>query len=188
MNINLRKASSIQSELHTLVTSVELKTHVDITEFDMPKSVLSIGNTELNEELIRLVQMEKVLVSLRKKIAIANVKSGITDCLADDAGIKRAIGRLESVVRLNAMKEVLEIQQRLDKIKNAGAEGYGYRGSDSVKSSVLSKQELDAFRTQLKALKRKRREINDALLTSNIQTEIELTADEVKLLEMEGIL
>ena len=95
---------------------------------------------------------------------------------------------MESVVRLNAMKELLEIQQRLDKIKNAGAEGYGYRVSDSVKSSVLSKQELDAFRTQLKALKRKRREINDALLTSNIQTEIELTADEVKLLETEGIL
>ena len=40
----------------------------------------------------------------------------------------------------------------------------------------------------MKALKRKRREINDALLTSNIQTEIELTADEVKLLETEGIL
>ena len=188
MNINLRKASSIQSELYTLVTSVELKTHVDITEFDMPKSVLSIGNTELNEELIRLVQMEKVLVSLRKKIANANVESGITDCLADDAGIKRSIGRLESVVRISPEKDLMEIKQRLDKIKSSGSEGYGYRGSDIVKSSVLSKQELNNFRTQLKSLKRKRREINDALLTSNIQSEIELTADEVELLETEGLL
>ncbi len=188
MNINLRKAAAIQSELHTLVNNIELKTSVEITEFDMPKSVLINSNRELNEELIRLVQLEKVLVSLRKKIANANVENGITDCLADDAGIKRSIGRLESVVRSAPMKDSLEIQQRLDKIKNAGAEGYGYRGSDIVKSSVLSKQELDDFRAQLKSLKRKRREINDALLTSNIQSEIELTADEVELLETEGLL
>ena len=188
MNINLRKSASIQSELHTLVNNVELKTGVEITEFDVPKNVLVNSNRELNEELIRLVQMEKVLVSLRKKIAIANVESGITDCLADDAGIKRSIGRLESVVRTSPMKELMEINQRLDKIKISGSEGFSYRGSDSVKSSVLSKQELDSFRAQLKALKRKRREINDALLTSNIQSEIELTADEVELLETEGLL
>ena len=107
MNINLRKSASIQSELHTLVNNVELKTGVEITEFDVPKNVLVNSNRELNEELIRLVQMEKVLVSIRKKIAIANVESGITDCLADDAGIKRSIGRLESVVRVSPMKDLL---------------------------------------------------------------------------------
>jgi hypothetical protein len=72
-------------------------------------------------------------------------------------------------------------------LKEVKDDGYGYSRRDVV-TTIFTEEEVEDFKRSANDLRREKHRLQDALLELNVQTEIELSSDTVKLLERAGIL
>lgn len=84
MEINLRKAATLQDQIRQGISDVNLEG--------------SVGS-ELEQRLTHLEDLESVLYSLRDKVGKANVETGVSTLLTKRVQLNNLIGRYEKLVR-----------------------------------------------------------------------------------------
>ncbi len=190
MNITLRKANALQHSIQEAIKNTKVDLTVEINEFQNVEEVLAKANNELVENDSRRQKLTMALYNIRALIGTANAASGINTSLAKAAFIDKRIGQLEELAKATEITSLEVIKGKLDKIRNDKSETarsriYGY--SDSVSTSVLSKEQIAQSKAEVLNLKKQKQKLNDEILELNIKTEIPLSDDTVATLQAEKL-
>jgi hypothetical protein len=191
MNITLRKANAVQNSINETVKSIKVELTVELNEFQNVEDTLSKANNELIANDGRRQNLTMALYNIRALVGTANAASGIDTALAKAAFIDKRIGQLEQLAGGTEITSLEVIKGKLEKIRNDKSETtrsriYGY--SDTVSTSVLSKEQIAQAKTEILNLKKQKQKLNDEILELNIKTEIPLGEDVVATLQAEGLL
>jgi hypothetical protein len=191
MNITLRKANAVQNSINETVKNIRVELTVEINEFQNVEDTLSKANNELIANDGRRQNLIMALYNIRALVGTANAASGIDTALAKAAFIDKRIGQLEQLANAAEITSLEVIKGKLEKIRNDKSETarsriYGY--SDTVSTSVLSKEQIAQAKTEILNLKKQKQKLNDEILELNIKTEIPLGDDTVATLQAEGLI
>ncbi len=190
MNITLRKANAIQNSINEVIKHIDIKTSIDLNEFQDVELELQKANTVLFRNDARRQRLLLALYNIRGLVGSANAQSGIDMKLATSAFLDKRIAQLEPLAKLEVVTDLAVINGKLDKIRNDKSENrrsiYGY--NDHVTTSVVSDEQLTQIKAEISNLKKQKQKANDEVLELNIKTEIPLTDEVVKTLQDEGIL
>ena len=192
--INLRKANAIQSEIRKVIAFKNVSDTVNITEYTvsivdtLEKAIEQYGN-----DVARKVALNIALFNIRKSVAQANAKVGISDILADIELIDAKMAVYSNISTKEAARSLTEISNRIEKIKavppdaSRAAVIYGDR-YNTVETSVVEQGTIDGAKQIVKQLKREKQALQDKLLTLNVNTTINIDSVDEMLLKVEGIL
>jgi uncharacterized protein YdcH (DUF465 family) len=191
MNISLRKANAVQNGINEALKGIEIKTTVELNEFQDVVAELKKANDVLFTNDSRRQRLLLALYNIRGLVGAANASSGIDMKLATAAFIEKRIGQLETLSKLEAVTDLAVINGKLEKIRNDKSESarrsiYGY--NDTVSTTVVSAEQIAQVKTEIQNLKKQKQKLNDEILELNIKTEIPLSDDVVKSLTEEGLI
>jgi|TARA_B100000315_G_C14443933_1_gene525934 hypothetical protein len=91
MDINLRKAATLQEQVRQAISDISLDTRNDGTG--------RVVEDDLVGRLTRIEELESVLYSLRDKVGKANVETGVSTLLTKRVQLNNLISRYEKLVR-----------------------------------------------------------------------------------------
>jgi hypothetical protein len=191
MEINLRKANAIQAEIRRAISAVEAKDTISVSEYaaDVAGEV-STAEVDYINAMTRKEALTVALYNIRKSVASANATAGVGQILGDIEKIDSIIKLLETTVNVRTrMVSVDEISKRLEKLRNAPSDSARLYGrTDEVSTGVVSDIHKSAVKQRIKGMRKARQELQDKLLSINVNTSISVSVDDVKLLGEEGIL
>ena len=191
MNLTLRKANAIQNSILEAIKGIKIEATLELNEFQNVQAELVKANETLFTNDSRRQRLLLSLYNIRGLVGTANAQSGIDTKLATAAFIDKRIVQLDDLAKLTAVTDLAVINGKLEKIKNDKGETsrrsiYGY--SDTVSTTVVSQEQIDQVKAEIKNLKKQKQKINDEVLELNIKTEIPLSEDVVKTLQDEGLI
>jgi uncharacterized protein YdcH (DUF465 family) len=191
MNLTLRKANAIQNSINEAIKGIEIKTTVELNEFQAVEAELQKANTTLFANDARRQKLLLALYNIRGLVGTANASAGIDLSLAKAAFIDKRIAQLDELAKAEVITDLAVITGKLDKIKNDKSETarsriYGY--NDTVSTSVVSAEQSASIKNEIKNLKKQKQKLNDEVLELNIKTEIPLSDDVVATLTAEGLI
>jgi len=191
MNISLRKANAVQNGINEALKGIEIKTTLELNEFQDVVAELKKANDVLFTNDSRRQRLLLALYNIRGLVGAANASSGIDMKLATAAFIEKRISQLETLSKLEAVTDLAVINGKLEKIRNDKSESarrsiYGY--NDTVSTTVVSAEQIAQVKTEIQNLKKQKQKLNDEILELNIKTEIPLSEDVVKTLSEEGLI
>jgi len=191
MNLTLRKANAHQNSILEAIKGIKIEATLELNEFQNVQAELVKANETLFTNDSRRQRLLLSLYNIRGLVGTANAQSGIDTKLATAAFIDKRIVQLDDLAKLTAVTDLAVINGKLEKIKNDKGETsrrsiYGY--SDTVSTTVVSQEQIDQVKAEIKNLKKQKQKINDEVLELNIKTEIPLSEDVVKTLQDEGLI
>ncbi len=190
MNISLRKASAIQNNITETIRDIEIKTTVDLNEFQDVAAELQTATNTLFINDSRRQRLLMALYNIRALVGTANAQNGIDMKLATAAFVDKRVAQLGELASCKAVTDPNIISGRIEKIRNRkdDARSSLYGRDEVVTTSVISEAQLNQIRDEIKNLKKQKQKINDEVLELNIKTEIPLSEDVVNTLTNEGLI
>lgn len=190
MNITLRKANAIQNSIQETIKNIKISFDLELNEFQDVPLELKKANDELVSNDSRRQKLLMSLYNIRGLVGQANTNSGIDLKLTTAAFIDKRIGQLEDFSRAKPMTDLTVINGKLDKIRNRKEETRSslYGLNDSVITSVLTDEQINQAKNEIKNLKKQKQKVNDEILELNIKTEIPLSDEIVEILKSEGLI
>ena len=189
--INLRKANALQSEIRKAISSSGVKDTLSVTEYTTSiVDALEKAMKQYATDVTRKVALNTALFNIRKSVAQANAKVGISDILADVELIDATMAVYSNIATKEVAKSFDEIRARVEKMKATPTnEGriYGDR-YNTVETSVVEQNSIDHAKQMVKQLKREKQTLQDKLLALNVNSMIGISVVDEMVLKMEGIL
>ena len=193
MQVNLRKAAAIQSEISSALREIEVSPYQVFEDKERVVEEVAEKTQEWKTNLLRKQTLNAVLYSMRDKVGQANVASGVSKLLTEERRINADMHWLEAILdkckseKCYSADEIVSKLEQLEK-KSEDRENYLSLRGFAVSSILVTKEELAEYRKEMSGLKKQLRKINDSLLELNISTEISLSDKEVTVLETEDLL
>ena len=190
MNLTLRKANAVQTAINDAIKSIEIKTSVELNEFQSVEEALQKANTVLFANDARRQRLLLSLYNIRGLVGQANATSGVDTKLATAAFLDKRLAQLAELASVDAITDLVVITGKLEKIRNSKdetARSRIYGISDTVSTSVISAEQLTSIKNEIKNLKKQKQKVNDEILELNINTEIPLSEEVVGTLTAEGL-
>lgn len=190
MNISLRKANALQNSITEAIRGIEIKTELELNEFQDVEQELRKANNQLFANDSRRQKLLLSLYNIRGLVGTANANSGIDLKLATAAFVDKRVAQLEELARMKPVTDLTVLTGKLDKIRNRKDESRPslYGRDDIVITTVIGEDQLKQIRDEIKNLKKQKQKLNDEILELNIKTEIPLSDDVVNTLTAEGLL
>lgn len=192
--INLRKANALQSEIRKAISSSGVSDTVSVNEYTTDVAGgLEKAMDQFVTDVTRKIALNTALFNIRKSVAQANAKNGISDILADVELIDATMAVYSGVATKSVAKSLEEITARIEKMKAAPADTsarsalYGDH-YNKVETSVVEQVSIDTAKSMVKSLKREKQTLQDKLLTLNVNSMIGISDVDVLVLKAEGIL
>jgi predicted nucleic acid-binding Zn-ribbon protein len=107
--------------------------------------------------------------------------------LATAAFVDKRIAQLAELTDAG-VRDIGVVSRRLDKIRSSDTSTSMYGREETVMTSVLTEDQVAAFKSELQALKKQKQSLNDEILELNIKTEIPLGEHTVTTLNSEGLI
>lgn len=188
MNISLRKASAIQNAIQETIRSIEINPLIQVSEFvDHPEQTINAAKHQLVENDGRRVDLAVAYYNIRSLVGAANVSCGINMKLATAAFVDKRIAQLGEMIAVGE-RDIGLVERRIEKIRATDNNSRLYGREDSVTTSVLTSEQVTAFKSELQALKKEKQRLNDEILELNIKTEVPLGDNIVTTLTREGLI
>ena len=188
MNITLRKASALQNAINDALKHIDIKTEITLTEFHNPEQEIARATHELESNIARRDGLSSALYDIRDSVAVANHTAGVNAKLTQVAAVEKQI-QFYSGLASKAEREYSDILAgKLRKMAEDKTERRIYGYNDTVSTSVLTKDAIDAYKVRVAELKRNKQKLQDEVLEANVRTEIQLAEQTVKTLQTEGLL
>jgi len=193
MQITLRKANAVQSEIRKAIAAKNVSDTVSITEFTKNvDGVLEKAMADFATDVTRKVALNTALFNIRKSVARVNAFAGVSDILTDIELIDANMAVYSAVSTKDVAKTLSEITARIEKMKASTSDTntraiYGDRYS-SVETSVVEQNIIDGSKEVVKKLKREKQALQDKLLTLNVNKTIDIDHVDEMVLKIEGII
>ena len=191
MKINLRKSAALQLEIMNVMNNIEVSTKRSYADIDYVETDFHDHASTWKNNLNRKWQLVDTLENIRKATAKANQDSGVSDLLTEERVITQKIKFLTEVLeyRNTRMYTVQEITDKLKKYQEIKSDSVlAFRQEQSVTSSLISKEEISVYETEIRKLKKLRQKTNDQILELNVSTLIDLSESDVRFLEKEELI
>lgn len=190
MNITLRKANAVQNGIQEAIRGIKLDFSIEINEFQDVATEMKKANDQLITNDARRQKLLMAVYNIRGLVGTANSASGIDLKLATAAFVDKRIAQLEEFTKAVEMTELTVLTGKLDKIRNRKEDSRAsiYGRDDTVTTSVLTKDQIEQAKTEIKNLKKQKQKLNDEILELNIKTEIPLSEEVVQTLQAEGLI
>jgi hypothetical protein len=188
MKITLRKANALQNSIQDHVKTIEVKTSVSLNEFQNATGEIACARDGVVANDVRRAKLTRALYRIRATVGRANVESGVSDLLAEAAYVDKRIGHLKGLTECEAAEADTVVTGKLKKLSDAEAKSRMYGYSDTVTTGVLTADQLESYKKDMRDLKKEKQSINDKVLELNVRTEIEVDADTVVLLQAEQLI
>ena len=187
MKITLRKANALQNSIQDHLKTIDTKVSVSLNEFQDPEGVVAVARGELVANDMRRGSLTRALYRIRALVGKQNVYVGISDLLADAAYIDKRLGSLKALAESEPTEAITVLVGKLDKVRNDKSERRMYGYNDNVNTGVLTTDQIEGIKGDMRSLKKQKQSINDKVLELNVRTEIELDADTVEVLTKEQL-
>ena len=190
MNISLRKANAVQSSIVDAIKGISIETSLELNEFQDVVAELQKANDVLFANDSRRQRLLLSLYNIRGLVGAANAQSGVDTKLATAAFVDKRVAQLDELAKLSPVTDLAVINGKLDKIRNSkdeSARSRIYGISDTVSTTVVSQEQIDQVKVEIKNLKKQKQKLNDEILELNIKTEIPLSDEVVATLTEEGL-
>ena len=187
MKITLRKANALQNTIQEHIKTVEVTTSVSLSEFHNPAFELAKARDTLVGNDAKRVSLTKTLYKIRAQVGRANVEAGVADLLTDAACIDKRLGHLKGLTESKVVEAEDILVGKLRKISDTENKGRIYGYNDTVDTGVLTAEQIEGFKAEMRGLKKEKQSINDRVLELNVRTEIDIDADTLTLLQAEGL-
>jgi uncharacterized protein YdcH (DUF465 family) len=187
MKITLRKANALQNTIQEHIKTIEVNTSISLNEFQTPSVELTYARGVLLQNDTRRNQLTKAVYAIRAKVGRANTEAGVADLLTDAAYIDKRLGQLKGLTEGKALESDVVLEGKLQKLREGEAKSRIYGYNDTVDTGVLTAEQVEGYKSEIRNLKKEKQSINDRVLELNVRTEIELDADTVSLLQAEQL-
>lgn len=194
MQINLRKASALQSDIQSLIRSIHVETRTSFEDRDTVAEEMTEAISEWRTNLDRKTDLINVLFGIREKVGVANAECGLNTKLTEHRRISEQRELLEDTVdgrrgRVLTVEQVVEKLTKMEeRVENAKEALFGRSRDIEVHTELLGKEDLDSYRAQIRSLKKLQRSVNEEVLELNIRTHIVLSEAEVIVLRNEDLI
>lgn len=187
MKLTLRKANALQNAIQEHVKEVAVTMTVSLNEFQNPTVELTSALDTVVKNDARRTALTKVLYKIRAKVGFANATNGVSELLTDAAYIDKRLGHLKGLTESKVVEDFAVIEGKLEKIRTQEKSSRMYGYSDTVDTGVLTAEQIEGYKAEMRDLKKQKQSINDKVLELNVRTEIELDAATVELLQTEQL-
>jgi hypothetical protein len=187
MKLTLRKANALQNAIQEQVKEITVTMTVSLNEFQSSTVELTNARDKLVKSDARRNTLTKVLYKVRAQVGRANVESGVADLLTDAAYIDKRLGHLKSLTESKVVEDLAVIEGKLEKLRTQEKASRMYGYNDTVDTGVLTAEQIEGYKAEMRDLKKQKQSINDKVLELNIRTEIELSAETVSVLTTESL-
>ena len=187
MKITLRKANALQNTIQDHIKTLEIKTSISLNEFQNIEGEVSLARGSVVANDLKRARLTKALYGIRAQVGRANVESGVSDLLADAAYVDKRLGHLKGLTESKVAEPFSVLDGKVEKLRNTEAKNRMYGYNDTVDTGVLSLDQIEAYKADVRSLKKEKQSINDKVLELNVRTEIELDAATVDLLRAEQL-
>jgi hypothetical protein len=187
MKVNLRRAAALQHTIQEALRGIELQALVNLDEFQDAEAVIREQHARLEANLERRHELNLVLYSIRQAVSQANHTAGVDMRLADIACQEQHLKDLATLSAVAERVNPVVIQGRLEKIRRDTSDRPRVY-DNTVETSVLSAEDLHAYRRGMQILRKQRQDAQDEILNLNVRTEIELSDHAVHVLRREGLI
>lgn len=188
MKITLRKANALQNTIQDHIKTVEVNTSISLNEFQDPTAELACAREGLVANDARRNRLTKAVYAIRAQVGRANTEAGVSDLLAQAAYIDKRLGHLKGLTEGKALESDVVLEGKLEKLRQVEAKSRIYGYGDTVDTGVLTPEQVEGYKAEMRSLKKEKQSINDRVLELNVRTEIELDADTVALLQAEQLI
>lgn len=187
MQITLRKANALQNAIQDHIKTIEVSTSITLNEFQSPAGEIACARDGVVANDVRRAKLTKALYRIRAQVGRANTDSGVSDLLAEAAYIDKRIGHLKGLSESTATEADAVVAGKLKKLSETEAKSRIYGYGDTISTGVLTAEQIEGYKADMRDLKKEKQSINDKVLELNVRTEIELDADTVSLLQAEQL-
>jgi len=187
MKLTLRKANALQNTIQDHIKTIEVATTINLNEFQTASAEVFQARTALVVNDVKRAKLTKALYTIRAQVGRANVEAGVSDLLTEAAYIDKRIGHLKGLTESKAVESDVVLDGKLEKLRNTESKSRIYGYGDTVDTGVLTAEQIDGFKADMRDLKKDKQKIIDRVLELNVRTEIELDADVVALLHDEQL-
>jgi uncharacterized protein YdcH (DUF465 family) len=187
MKITLRKANALQNTIQEHTKTIEVTTSFSLNEFQDPAKELACAREGVVANDARRNKLTKALYAIRAQVGRANAASGVADLLTEAAYVDKRIGQLKSLTEGKVVESEKVLSGKLRKLRDSDSKTRMYGYSDTVDTGVLTAEQIEGYKAEMRSLKKEKQSINDRVLELNVRTEIELDADTVSLLVAEQL-
>lgn len=191
MDISLRKAAALQNSIAEALKALKLDTAVSVSihEPDV-QGKIEAAKIAWKAAFAQRKALLDALYDIRKKVSEANQTAGVGDLLAHAARVEKDIQSLSDLVTVNTRESSEILSARIERMKTReDAPQARFTGvpQDEIRVSLVDDTEKSAFESELRALKRTRQSLKDALLEANARAMIRLSATTVEILQAEEL-
>lgn len=187
MKITLRKANALQNTIQEHTKTIEVTTSFSLNEFQDPAKELACAREGVVANDARRNKLTKALYAIRAQVGKQNVYVGISDLLTEAAYIDKRLGQLKGLTEGKIAEDATVVAGKLQKLRDSEAKSRIYGYGDTVDTGVLTADQVEGYKAEIRALKKQKQTINDKVLELNVRTEIELDADTIALLQAEQL-
>jgi hypothetical protein len=187
MKITLRKANALQNTIQDHIKTIDVKTSVQLNEFQHPLAEVDTARGALVAHDVQRAKLTRALYRIRAQVGRSNVEAGVSDLLAESAYIDKRLGHLKGLTESKVMESVIVLEGKLQKLRDTETKSRIYGYGDTVDTGVLTAEQIEGYKADMRDLKKEKQRINDRVLELNVRTEIELDADTVSLLQAEQL-
>ena len=186
MKITLRKANALQNSIQEHIKTIEVKTQISLNEFQDAAGEVACAREGVVANDVKRAKLTKALYRIRASVGRANTEAGVADLLAEAAYIDKRLGHLKGLSDSTAVETDAVLEGKLRKLADTESRSRLY-GNDTVNTGVLTADQIEGYKKDMRDLKKEKQAINDKVLELNVRTEIELDAETVSLLQAEQL-
>lgn len=180
MKINLRKAAAVQQIIADEIKRIGSEsTTVTLSLFD--DNVAARLDEQSNRVIAsaqRVARLMETARYFRGVLARKNAEHGISEYLAEDAMLAQMESRVSEIARLtprpNADTLEKEIAARRESRDEKSAAFFGRGTEYEITVNAMPIEIVNAAKSELEKLRRRRRKLQDEMITINIRNEIEV--------------
>ena len=187
MKITLRKANALQNTIQDHIKTIDVKPSISLNEFQNVEGELALARGAVIANDLKRARLTKALYGIRAQVGKQNVYVGINDLLTEAAYIDKRLGHLKGLTESKVVEAHTVLNGKLEKLRTTDAKNRMYGYNDTVDTGVLDNDQMEAYKADMRSLKKEKQRINDKVLELNVRTEIELDADTVALLQAEQL-
>jgi hypothetical protein len=191
--INLRRAAALQTLMHDMLKTIEVKPNIKLNEFQSPDDTLKQAQEQFFAADTRRNDIMMAIYTIRSLVGIQNAVSGVSSKLSHMAYLDKRVSQLtEMLSTVESLLSAEVIAGKLEKIRTrvndtSRASIYGFN-HDEVETGILSPEQISSIQAVVRDLKRTKSQLNDEILELNVRTEIELTPEVETVLTKEGLI
>jgi hypothetical protein len=193
LEISLRKAAALQLAIGEALKELRLDTTLTLSIYDQdPEGKITTQVGAWRAAIAVRSELLDALYRLRAQVGAANQSAGVNDRLAELARLDKDV-QLYTQLSREEPREAPEIlsarTERLRTREPAQPARFGAsEPQETVRAGLFSQEDIDAFRSELRRLTRRRQQLKDELTELNASTRITIDESTVRTLKREELI